>query len=325
MSSAFLDEVSNRMYKRRYAKRTIENYVLWIKRFINFHGKRHPQELNERHVEAFLDFLVLERNVAAQTQAQALNALVFLYKEIIVKPLSLELNFVKSTTPRKLPVVLTQQEIHVFLQAVAPHHQLACFLLYGSGLRLMECVRLRTHDIDFDYNCIRIWNAKGGKHRVVTMAPEIKTQLRNQIDIVRSFWIQDLDRQHYDGVWLPHALRRKYQYANKQLAWHYLFPSHKLSKDPETGHLRRHHIDESGLQKAIKAAAKESNIGKNITAHTLRHSFATHLLQGGADIRTVQDQLGHVDVRTTQIYTHILQRGANGVASPLSLNFLSQQ
>ncbi|WP_096087822.1 integron integrase [Agaribacterium haliotis] len=321
MPSDFLKSVSKHMYKRRYSKRTIENYVIWIKRFINYHNKRHPKDLDQSHIEAFLSFLVLERNVAAQTQAQALNAIAYLYKDILNSPLTMELNFVKSSAPRKLPVVLTVAEVRSFLEAVSPQFQLPCFLLYGSGLRLMECVRLRVHDLDFDYNCIRIWNGKGGKHRMVTLAPEIKTRLKQQIDLTRSYWVQDINQARFDGVWLPYALRHKYQHANKELGWQYLFASYKLSTDPETQSLRRHHIDESSLQKAIRAAAKKTNINKNITAHTLRHSFATHLLQNGADIRTVQDQLGHVDVRTTQIYTHILQRGANCVPSPLSAAF----
>ncbi len=315
--SVFLQLVEDQMYVKRFAKRTIESYVAWIKRFTNFH-KRHPSTMHDAEVERFLNHLVLERQVSPATQASALNALVFLYKEVIKHPLTIELNFVKSRQPRKLPVVLTSDEVHKLLYAISPKYFLLAALLYGSGLRLMEAVRLRVQDIDFDYRCIRIWNGKGGKHRTVTMASELIPHLRNQIVAAEQYLNLDLRDPQYDGVWLPYALREKYPNANKDLGWHYLFPSSRISKDPENGARRRHHIDESGLQKAIKNAAKAANLKKGVTAHTLRHSFATHLLASGADIRTVQDQLGHADLRTTQIYTHILQMGGNAVQSPLS-------
>lgn len=316
--SPFLQHIEEYMYSRRYAKRTIETYSLWIKRFILFHKKRHPSTMGDSHVEAFLNHLVIDRHVAANTQAQALNALVFLYKDIVRKPLSIQLNFVKSHTPRKLPVVLTKEEVRVFFEKVPHKSFLACSLLYGSGLRLMEAIRLRVHDIDFDYKCLRIWNGKGGKHRTVTLAPELLDHLRAQIALVEQYLILDLKNPEYAGVSLPYALRRKYQNANKELGWHYLFPSYKTSVDPETGLVRRHHIDESGLQKIISSTAKKAHIQKRVSAHTLRHTFATHLLASGADIRTVQEQLGHVDLRTTQIYTHVLQMGGNAVQSPIS-------
>ncbi len=316
--SAFLTSVEEYMYTRRYAKRTIQTYLVWIRRFILFHNKKHPNLMGDEHVEAFLSYLVLERHVAANTQALALNALSFLYKEIIKKPLSTHLHFVKSIQPRKLPVVLTPEEISRLLESTSANYFVLAALLYGSGLRLMEAVRLRVHDIDFDYNCIRIWNGKGGKHRTVTMAPEIKSHLNNQKSVAAHFLELDLRDPDYDGVWLPHALRRKYKLANKQLGWHYLFPSRKTSIDPESGMKRRHHIDESGLQRAIRSASQKARIEKHVTPHTLRHSFATHLLGAGADIRTVQEQLGHSEISTTQIYTHVLQMGGNAVKSPLS-------
>ena len=316
--SPFLSSIEEHMYQRRYAKRTIETYTLWIRRYINFHEKRHPASMNDKHVEAFLSHLVLERHVAPQTQALVLNALNFLYKEIIKKPLSLRLNFVKSQRPRKIPVVLTQDEVTKLMKQVSPNYFLITALLYGSGLRLMEAVRLRVQDIDFDYTCIRVWHGKGGKHRTVTMANQLMQHLRNKIAQAEHYLELDTRYEDYDGVWMPTALRHKYPHANKKLGWHYLFPSSKLSRDPESNSLRRHHIDESGVQKAIRKAAKEAKITKSVTPHTLRHSFATRLLASGTDIRTVQDQLGHADLRTTQIYTHVLQMGGNAVRSPLS-------
>ncbi len=316
--SPFLQFIREYMYTRRYAKRTIDTYILWIKRYINFHNKRHPKSLSDRHVEDYLNFLVLERNVAAQTQALVLNALVFLYRDIVKQPISVKLNFVKSKSPRKIPIVLTTDEVKRLFGVISPEYFLVAAMLYGSGLRLMEAVRLRVQDIDFDYNCVRVWNGKGGKHRTVTLATELIPHIRNQIITVEKYLDIDKGDAEYAGVYLPHALRRKYTGASKELGWHYLFPSRRKSEDPENGLVRRHHIDESGIQKAIRKARKKANIDKNVTPHTLRHSFATHLLASGADIRTVQDQLGHSDLKTTQIYTHILQMGGNAVKSPLS-------
>lgn len=316
--SPFLSGIYDEMMRRRYAKRTIETYLHWIKGYIVFHNKRHPALLGNAEVESYLDHLVLQRNVAGPTQALVLNALNFLYKEILRQPLSLNLNFVKSQKPRKLPVVLTRDEMASLLANIAPRYYLPSALMYGSGLRLMEAVRLRVKDIDFDYCCIRVWNGKGGKHRTVTLAPELKKLLAVQIQRVEVFLSRDSLNKNYEGVWLPHALRLKYIAASKSLGWQYLFPSDRLSRDPEDNSIRRHHIDESGLQKSIRGAALKAEIRKQVSAHTLRHSFATHLLASGADIRTVQDQLGHTDVKTTQIYTHVLQMGGNAVRSPFS-------
>lgn len=318
MQSPFLNFVSDEMYKRRYAKRTVETYLHWIRFYILFHKKQHPKDLAEPHVELFLTYLAVDRHVAVQTQALALNALSFLYKEILQRPLSLNLNFNQASKPRKLPVVLTKEEIKRLLQAIEPTYLLLAQLLYGSGLRLMEAVRLRVAAIDFDYLSVMVWHGKGGKHRRVTLAPELVPVLKRQITLVEAFHQQDLQTENYAGVWLPFALARKYPSAPKEAGWQYLFPSAKLSIDPDSKLLRRHHIDESGLQKAVRSAARKANIEKHVTCHTLRHSFATHLLQAGMDIRTVQEQLGHTDVKTTQIYTHVLNHGASGVKSPLS-------
>lgn len=306
------------MRLKRYAKRTIETYLYWIKAYINFNGKCHPSLCHDQEVECFLSYLTNKRNVAPKTQATALNAIVFLYKVILDKPLSIELNFNKSVQNTKLPVVLTKAEITALLSHVPKQHSLPCQLMYGSGLRLMEVVRLRVKDIDFDHYGVQVWQGKGGKNRQVTLAKELCDELKLQILVVKSYFNRDQKNSSYQGVWLPYALSRKYPNVNMETNWHYLFPSRRLSVDPETGNLRRHHIDETGLRKSVKLAAKLANIEKNVTCHTLRHSFATHLLQRGADIRTVQEQLGHTDIRTTQIYTHVLEHGANGVRSPLS-------
>lgn len=317
-SSPFLQYIAEEMYTRRYAKRTIETYLHWIKFFILFHKKQHPKDLQNIHIEQFLTHLAVSRNVAVQTQALALNALSFLYKEIIKRPLALNLNFNQAVKPRKLPVVLTKPEIKLLFSCIDPQYLLLVQLLYGSGLRLMEAVRLRVNAIDFDYLSLMVWHGKGGKHRRVTLAPELIEPLRRQFSLVEAFYQQDMQTADFAGVWLPFALARKYPTAPKELGWQYLFPSARLSIDPQSNVLRRHHIDESGLQKAVRVAAKRAAISKVITCHTLRHSFATHLLEAGMDIRTVQEQLGHTDVKTTQIYTHVLKQGGNAVKSPLS-------
>ncbi|MCH2088961.1 MAG: integron integrase [Pseudoalteromonas sp.] len=259
--------------------------------------------------------------MSPRTQSAALNALAFLYKHIVKNELSLNLNFARSNRQPKLPVVMTPDEVKQLMSHLSKRYYLITGLMYGSGFRVMEAVQLRVKDIDFDYKCIQIWNGKGNKHRIVTLATELIPLLRNQILQVEEYLRLDLQSERYAGVWMPNALTRKYPSANKSLAWQYLFPSYKLSDAPETGEISRHHFHPTCVRKAIKKALKQANITKVITPHTLRHSFATHLLQSGADIRTVQAQLGHSDVKTTQIYTHVLQQGANGVVSPLSKIF----
>lgn len=318
MRSEFLAHIKETMWTRRYAKRTIASYLYWIKAYIIFIGKIHPNDCHDKEVEQFLSYLSNNLNLAPKSQALALNAVSYLYKHILSKPLSLELRFNKSRVTPKLPTVLTTKEVKALFSIIPSNHLLLCQLMYGSGLRLMEAIRLRVQDINFDYNCIQVWNGKGGKHRTVTLATELVGALKAQISLVSSYYTLDIKNGDYSGVYLPFALSRKYPNAATDFNWHYLFPSNRLSLDPEVNKLRRHHINESVIQKAIKAASIKLAINKNITCHTLRHSFATHLLQRGADIRTVQEQLGHSDIRTTQIYTHVIERGASGVTSPLS-------
>ena len=262
--------------------------------------------------------LAVDRQVAPGTQALALNALAFLYNKFLQMPLGTLSEFRHAVRQAKLAVVLTIAEIRRLLEHIPETKWLSCSLLYGSGLRRMELVRLRVKDIDFDNLSIHVWSGKGGKNRIVTLAPELIQALHMQINKVRSYLANDLRTDGYAGVYMPSALGRKYANASKGLGWQYLFPSSKLSIDPESNLLRRHHIDETTLNKAIRGAARQAKITKNVTTHTLRHSFATHLLHAGADIRTVQEQLGHADVKTTEIYTQVLNRGARGVASPLS-------
>ncbi|MFN1535200.1 integron integrase [Vibrio jasicida] len=318
MKSQFLLSIKEHMIARHYAKKTIESYIFWIKRFIVFHQLAHPSKLAENDVECFLSHLAIDEKVAVKTQALALNAISFLYREYFRMPLSLDMRFQKSLTEKKLPVVLTKAEVRRFVQHIDPKYKLHIQLLYGSGLRVMECLRLRIQDIDYDYGAIRVWQGKGGKNRTVTLVKELHAPLKAQMNLARDYYQKDRHVAGYAGVYISDGLRRKYPDAELDFNWHFLFPSTKLSPDKDTGELRRHHINESAIQRAVKRSAKDASIEKTVTCHTLRHSFATHLLESGADIRTVQEQLGHTDVKTTQIYTHVIERGAGGVLSPLS-------
>jgi integron integrase len=316
--SPFLESVEAFMRVHRYSRRTIDSYLYWIKLFILFSGKQHPSVLGDAHIKRFLTFLATEKNVSANTQALALNAIVFLKTKFLGQTVGDLSGFNRSQRQRKLPVVLTRTEVSALLAELKGVHYLMAALLYGSGLRRIELVRLRVKDIDFDYRQIRVVNGKGGKHRLVTLADELLAPLREQVKLVEITLSRDQAAEQYAGVWLPDALARKYPRAPFDLGWHYLFPASRLSIDPDSNGLRRHHFDESNLNKLVKQAARDAGIRKTVSCHTLRHSFATHLLQSGADIRTVQQQLGHTDVKTTEIYTHVLNQGAQGVKSPLS-------
>lgn len=319
MKSPFINAVYEFMMLKRYAKRTIKTYLVWIADYIRFHKYQHPKKMGDQDVRVYLTHLAVKRNLSASTQASALNALVFLYSKYLEQPLSDDIGFVNSGRKPKLPTVLTISEVQQLLANIPERQSLPVSMLYGSGLRLMECVRLRVKDIDFDFRCVKIWNGKGGKHRIVTLSDTLVAPLQTQTEKVKHLLERDKANPEYAGVWMPQQLAKKYQGANKSLEWQYLFPASKTSIDPESSLRRRHHIDEKQLQRVIRNTAREIGLKKSVTPHTLRHSFATHLLLKGADIRTVQDQLGHSDVRTTQIYTHILQRGGNAVVSPLEL------
>ncbi|MGF1778637.1 integron integrase [Vibrio nomapromontoriensis] len=318
MKSPFMNYIGEFMRARHYSERTIDAYLTWIVQYIVYHNKKHPRDLNSKDVEDFLSYLVTSRNLAARSQAVALNALVFLYKHIIGNPIELDIQFKKSHKGKKLPTVLTTKEVTKLLENIPANYLLPTQLMYGSGLRLMECLRLRYQDIDFEYGALRIWRAKGNKNRIVTLAKELLPAIELQQKNVVKLWQQDLKQKEYSGVYLPNALATKYPNSNKDLNWQYLFPSVRLAVDPVSKRLYRHHINETSLQKVVKQAVKKAGISKSVSCHTLRHSFATHLLESGADIRTVQEQLGHTDIKTTQIYTHVVNRGANGVKSPLS-------
>jgi integron integrase len=313
-SSPFLSRVRDFMAVRRYSPRTIKSYSYWIKYYIIFSNKQHPDRLGAIEVEAFLTHLAVKRHVSSATQAVALNALVFLYKAVLNRPLGDIGSFRHSARQRKLPTVLTQMEVRRLMSCFSGSQLIMASLLYGSGLRRIELVRLRVKDVDFDHLQLRVWYGKGAKHRLTTLAQELLPLLKKQISKVENLLASDCLQEEFSGVWMPNALARKYPSASKELGWQYLFPSTKLSLEPGTANIRRHHRHESAVNKMIRIARNKSGITKEVTSH----SFATHLLQSGADIRTVQQQLGHADVKTTEIYTHVLKQGAYGVKSPLS-------
>jgi integron integrase len=302
---------------RRYSVRTEQAYVLWVRRFVRFHGMRHPQELGAREVREFLTWLAVERRVAASTQDQARSALLFLYREVLGQRLPALENVAQAKQSRKLPVVLTPAEVMRVLAELHGVHLLLVGLMYGSGLRLMEALRLRVKDLDFGHGCIQVRGGKGGKDRVVTLAENLIPALRLHLLSVRRVFERDR-AEGRANVWLPDALARKYPRAPAEWAWQYAFPAASLSRDPRAGVWRRHHLGERGVQKAVRSAVLRAGLDKPVSCHTFRHCFATHLLAAGADIRTVQEQLGHSDVRTTQIYTHVLGKGSSAVISPLS-------
>lgn len=315
-TSPFLDALREAIRVRHYSIRTEEAYVGWTKRFILFHDRRHPSDMAEADVAAFLSHLAVDLEVSPATQNQALNALSFLYKSVLDRPLGNVSGIVKAKRTRKLPTVLNCDETGRLLRRLSGHHWIIGCLLYGSGLRLMESVRLRVKDIDFQHRALFIRNAKGGKDRIVTLPEELQLPLERHLASRRTTFERDLSNEAAT-VYLPYALQRKYPGAATAWCWQYVYPSTRVSRDPRSGAVRRHHIDESAVQRTIRRAAREADIEKPVGCHTLRHSFATHLLERGMDIRTVQEQLGHADVRTTQIYTHVLKRGGLAVRSPL--------
>ena len=311
-----LEQVHDTIRRLHYSRRTEEAYVHWIKRFIYWSGKRHPSTLGEREVTAFLSHLASDRNVVAATQNQALAALLFLYGKVLEVNLGWLDDMVRAKRPVRLPSVLSPDETSALLAQLKGVHWLMAGLLYGSGLRLMECLRLRVKDVDFAYHQILVRDGKGGKDRVTMLPERLLQPLHEQLGEARRLHAIDL-REGYGEVHLPYALARKYPRAGHEWGWQYVFPSGKRSTDPEDGVIRRHHLDDSALARALIQAKRDAGIHKRVSAHVLRHSFATHLLQAGYDIRTVQELLGHADVSTTMIYTHVLNKGGRGVASPL--------
>lgn len=312
-----MDQVRDRLRLKHYSLRTEMAYSGWIKRYIFFHGKRHPSEMGKNEVEAFLTSLAVERNVSAATQNQALSALLFLYREVLGIELPWLDDVTRAKKPARLPTVLTREEVFALLGQIGDGElQLIIRLLYGSGMRLLECLRLRVKDVDLSRREIVVRDGKGGKDRVTMIPAQLVEALRAQIARAKVQHEADLAAGRGE-VWLPDALAAKYPAASRAFGWQYVFPAGGFSVDPRSGMVRRHHVDEKRVQRAVKAAAVRASIFKPVSPHTLRHSFATHLLEGGYDIRTVQELLGHSDVSTTMIYTHVLNRGGRGVASPL--------
>ncbi len=313
-----LDQVRITLRTNHYSRKTEESYVSWIKRFVLFNNKRHPNELSEGEIKKYLEHLAVKQHVSSSTQNQALCAIIFLYKKVLKKKLGDFGELIWAKKSKRLPVILAPEEIKKLLAQLSGTYWIMANLLYGSGLRLNECLGLRVKDIDFIYNQVTIRDSKGDKDRVTMLPERVIDPLKKHLEKVRRLHERDIQKG-YGRVHLPNALVRKYPNADKEWGWQYIFPSEQLAIDPEDGVLRRHHIYETVLQKAVKEAVRKAGIVKPASCHTLRHSFATQLLQSGYDIRTVQELLGHRDVKTTMIYTHVLKKGGLGVRSPADL------
>lgn len=311
-----IDKVRREIQRRNYSYSTEKHYCRWIIRYIRFHQLNHPENLEEKDIVKFLNYLAVDQNVAASTQNQALCAIVFLYKEVLKSPVGDLDNLKRAKKPKHLPTVLSKNEVSELFQKLDGIPHVVCSLLYGSGLRISEALRLRVQDVDFDYRQILVRSGKGKKDRVTMLPEKLEEPLRNQIKKVKNLHQQDLAKG-YGRTILPNALSKKYPNAATSLAWQYLFPSKSRREDPRTGIRHRYHLSPKKIQRAVKKAAAEANISKKVSPHTLRHSFATHLLGNGYDIRTVQDLLGHKNLKTTSIYLHVLNRGGHGVKSPL--------
>lgn len=311
-----LDRMRNAIRVKHYSLRTEETYIMWVKRYIFFHNKRHPKDMKNSELSEFLTHLAVRGKVSASTQNQALNAILFLYKHVLKQDIGWIENVERAKRPEKIPVVFTSEEALLVLKQLKGTLAIMANLLYGSGLRLMECLRLRVKDIDFNYNHIVVRDGKGQKDRTTMLPIILKEPLQAHLKKVKELHQKDLN-EGFGRVYLPFALEKKYPNANKEEMWQYVFPSKKRSIDPRSGEERRHHAAESVLQKAVKEAVRSAGINKPGSCHTFRHSFATHLLENGYDIRTVQELLGHKDVSTTMIYTHVLNKGGRAVLSPL--------
>ena len=311
-----LEEVERACRVRQFSDRTAEAYAGWIRRYVVFHGKRHPRDLDGEAISAFLSHLATEREVSVSTQRQAASALLFLYGEVLRIPVSIPSGIARPARPRRLPTVLSRSEVLSLLDEVPGLSGLVANLLYGAGLRLMEALNIRMKDLSFDRSEIVIRSGKGGHDRMAILPNTLEPRLRKQVERVRVRHHQDL-RANGGWVDVPGALARKIPSCGRDLSWQYTFPASRQYMDSATGQLRRHHLHESAIQREVSSAARRAEIGKRVTCHTLRHSFATHLLENGYDIRTIQELLGHRNVKTTMIYTHVLNRGAGGVISPL--------
>ena len=315
MPKRLMDQVKDVIRLKHYSFRTEQSYCHWIKAYIRYHKYQHPSKMAENEVTSFLTWLVVNREVAVNTQNLAFSAIMFLYKDVLQRPLK-NVRAVRAKPSQKLPVVLNRDEIRQVMNELKHPVLLMVQLLYGSGLRLMEVLRLRIKDIDFDNQCLIIRDGKGRKDRVTVLPDSIVKGLKTQINQARHYHAMDKEIGHHE-VWMPDALARKYPLEAASLHWQYIFPAIKTAYDPRTEKYRRHHYSDSALHKQVKLAIKKAAIDKHASCHTFRHSFATHLLEDGCDIRTVQELLGHKDLRTTQIYTHVLKKGANVVKSPL--------
>lgn len=312
-----MDQVRQVLRYHHYAYRTEQTYCDWIVRYVRFHGgKIHPRKMGKNEIEAFLSHLAGHQNVSASTQRQALNAIVFLYKRVLHIPIHEKLEPVRAKKHPRPLVVMSQREVAGVLEQMEGIHSLMAKLLYGSGLRLMECIRLRIQDLDFERKLIYVRAAKGGKDRTTLFPETLHASMKKQLETVAALHEDDL-KHGYGDVYLPNAIARKYPNAAKSLGWQYLFPSKKLSTDPRSDNTRRHHVLESGLQKAVRAAVRRAGLTKRVSCHTFRHSFATHLLENGVNIRVVQELMGHADVKTTEIYTHVMEKDITVVRSPL--------
>ena len=311
-----IERLREAIRSRHYSRRTEQTYWYWIRYFVFFHGKRHPAQMGAAEVTAFLSWLATERNVAAATQNQALSALLFLYKQVLGVELPWLGELVRAQRPVRLPAVLSEAEVRRLLDCLSGGARLMAGLLYGAGLRQIECLSLRVKDVDFAYRQIVVRDGKGARDRVTMLPEKLVQPLQRHLGKVRALHGRDL-KEGFGEVRLPHALGRKYPRARRQWAWQYLFPSGRRSADPDDGVMRRHHVHPDTLSRAVSRAAGIAGIEKRVSCHTLRHSFATHLLERGHDIRTVQELLGHSDVSTTMIYTHVMNKGARAVRSPL--------
>jgi len=316
MAKRLIDEVRNCFRVHHYSFRTEQTYIKWIRRFIAFHQNRHPRELGKAEIQSFLSYLAVNRTVAASTQNQALSAILFLYQKVLGLDLPYLSDIVRAKRPVRIPIVMTRSEVTSVLKAMSGTHWLIASLLYGSGLRVAECLRLRVQDIDFGYLQLTIRDGKGSKDRRTMLSERLMPDMKKQLERVRSLYNADL-KSGNPGVSLPQAIDRKFKGAARDWKWQYLFPSGRLAHIRSNNGLRRHHAHSSSIARAVRNAVIESGINKRATCHTFRHSFATHLLESGYDIRTVQELLGHSDVRTTMIYTHVIKRGGKAVQSPL--------